>query len=596
MRSDDERDQCIDMLFSKVQALEKEMAMLKDRPREKESHLNKPVCGIEIPDAAFVCRTEPVIAANPAISSSLENVIGARWIGRIGVLAIIFGVAFFLKYSFDNKLIGETGRIVLGIIWGAVFIGAGEYLQKKKNLGLYGQMLSGCGLAVLYLALYAAFALYHLLPLPLAAIAMIAVTTTGMTLSIRYSTSSLAAIALLGGFLTPIMISTGQNQPLFLFGYILLLDMGTLLLVRFRQWPALVAASLLGTALLYAGWHADFFTDAQRWFAAAVILLFFILYNLHLLLFRPNAEDHNPLFDQMIIFGSAAFFFLAYFSQYSWVNAWPVKLLALGLAAVEVCLAMLVDENDGHASIKKASYAAVSGIMTVIATFLVLEQRWLLPALAAEMAALAWIGLKKDLPGMRQAAGLLSLLVLIRFADDLNLHFEPFQTFLPVFNGRFLSCAFAVVCFYVCLYAMKQHQENLAAGERNVLKILFAVTQALSLLLLSVEMHDFFRSRSPRHVLGYADANYAYQLSLSVLWALYASVLTGVGILKRLREARMLGILLLGVTVLKVFLIDLSRLDTFYRIISFIVLGLLLLAVSYGYHRFKHLIFGENEP
>lgn len=596
MRSDDERDQCIDMLISRVQALESELDMLKARHREKESPSHQPVCGIEIPDTAFVRRKEPVMAANPAISSSLENAIGSRWIGRIGVLAIIFGVAFFLKYSFDNKFIGETGRIVLGMIWGAVFIGAGEYLQKKKDLGLYGQMLSGCGLAVFYLALYAAFALYHLIPLPLAAVAMIAVTTTGMTLSIRYSTPSLAAIALLGGFLTPIMLSTGQNQPLFLFGYVLLLDMGILLLVRFRQWPALVVASLLGTVFLYAGWHADFFTDAQRWIAASVILIFFILYNLHLLIFRPNAKDHNPMFDQMIIFGAAAFFFLAYFSQYSWQNVWPVKLFSLALAAVEVCLAMLVHEKDRHASIKKASYAAVSGIMTVIAMFLVLEQRWLLPALAAEMAALGWIGLKMDFPKLRQAAYLLSLLVLIRFADDLTLRFEPFQPFLPVLNSRFLSCAFAVAGFYVCLHAMKQHQERFVTGELNVLKILFVVTQALSLLLLSVEIHDFFRFRSPRHVLGYADANYAYQLSLSVFWALYASVLTGIGIIKRLREARMMGILLLGVTVLKVFLLDLSRLDTFYRIISFIVLGLLLLAVSYGYHRFKHLIFGENEP
>ena len=58
----------------------------------------------------------------------------------------------------------------------------------------------------------------------------------------------------------------------------------------------------------------------------------------------------------------------------------------------------------------------------------------------------------------------------------------------------------------------------------------------------------------------------------------------------------MLGILLLGATVLKVFLVDLSSLQTFYRIISFIVLGLLLLVVSYGYNRFKHFIFGEDEP
>jgi uncharacterized membrane protein len=271
MRSEEERDQCIDVLIAKVKSLEDEIAKLKGIPPVRQTmpvQQNKGYDssqGIFIPDPEPKQRKETVKTSD----SSLESAIGTRWIGRIGVLAILFGVAFFLKYSFDNRLIGETGRIILGLVWGSVFIGAGEYLQKKKNLILYGQMLTGGGLAVFYLSLYAAFALYHLIPAPLAAAGMLAVTTTGMTLSARYSAYSLAAIALLGGFLTPIMLSTGQNQPLTLFGYILLLDAGTLLLLRFRPWPSLAAASLCGTALLYLGWHSEFYTDSQRWLSAS---------------------------------------------------------------------------------------------------------------------------------------------------------------------------------------------------------------------------------------------------------------------------------------------------------------------------------------
>lgn len=81
---------------------------------------------------------------------SLENVIGTKWIGRVGMVAIIFAVAFFLKYSFENRLIGETGRIILGILCGLSLIGVGEHFQKKKNWGLYGQTLTGGGLAILF--------------------------------------------------------------------------------------------------------------------------------------------------------------------------------------------------------------------------------------------------------------------------------------------------------------------------------------------------------------------------------------------------------------------------------------------------------------
>lgn len=595
MRSDDERDKCIDLLISRVDALENEVAKLKgETPTEEVTFIQRDN-GIKIPDNQFIPGREPKRESTKTKDSSLESAIGTRWIGRIGVLAILFGVAFFLKYSFDNKLIGETGRVILGIFWGAVFIGAGEYFQKKKSLGLYGQMLSGCGLAVLDLALYAAFALYHLIPAPLATAGMLAVTTTGMTLSIRYTTLSLAAIALLGGFLTPIMLSTGQNQPLTLFGYILLLDAGTLLLNHFRKWPLLIVASLLGTVILYSGWHAEFYNEAQRWLAFGVVLLFFIFYNLYVLISRYDAQDDDVVSHQAVIFGSAVFFFLAFFYQNHCEINWSVKIFTLSLALVEICLAMIISQPAFNALMSTVSYAIASIILTVIGTFIILEQRWIIPALVAEMVTLGFIGSRMNIKVLRFGAYILGLLVLIRFGYDINFHIEPFQSFVPVLNGRFLVCAFAIIGFYTFCYVIKYYKENMASEERNIFKIIFIITQTLSLILLSVEVHDFFRFRSSRHIMDFIDSHYAYQVSLSVLWAVYASVLTGIGILKRLREARIIGILLLGVTILKVFLVDLSSLQTFYRIISFVVLGLLLLAVSYGYNRFKNIIFGDDK-
>ena len=595
MRTDEQRDHCIDVLLTRVKTLENEVARLKGEPLAEENLTAQQNAELNT-SQTFSFKPELKKHFNKPTDSSLENAIGTRWIGRIGVLAILFGVAFFLKYSFDNKLIGETGRVMLGIFWGAAFIGAGEYLQKKKDMGLYGQMLSAGGLAVLYLALYAAFALYHLIPAPLATVGMLAITSTGMTLSIRYSTYSLAAIALLGGFLTPIMLSTGQNQPLTLFGYILLLDIGTLLLLRFRQWPSLVAASLFGTVLLYFGWHSEFFNNDQRWLAFGIIAVFFIFYNLYILSSRLYSQNAESKVDQFVIFGSAAFFFLAFFAQQHWVSNWPVKTFTLVLACCEIGLAEFARRRTPAARLTIAAYAAVSVILTVIATFVALEQRWIMPALAAEMAALGWIGFRLDFPALRRGAYLLGLLVLFRFSDDIVLCLEPFERFIPIYNSRFMVCAAAVAGFYVLMSFISRYRNKLDINERYVLEITFIISQALSLSLLSTEVHDFFRFRSPGQIFNWGSSHYAYQLSLSILWALYASLLIGVGIFKRLRGARVLGILLLGATILKVFFVDLSSLQTFYRIISFIVLGVLLLAVSYGYNRYKHFIFGEDQP
>ncbi|MFZ3253526.1 MAG: DUF2339 domain-containing protein [Syntrophales bacterium] len=597
MRTDEQRDHCIDVLLTRVKTLETEVARLKGEPLTEEYLTAQQNTELSTSQSFPFSKIERKTQLNKPTDSSLENAIGTRWIGRIGVLAILFGVAFFLKYSFDNKLIGETGRVMLGIFCGAAFIGAGEYLQKKKHMGLYGQMLSAGGLAVLYLALYAAFALYHLIPAPLATAGMLAITSTGMTLSIRYSTYSLAAIALLGGFLTPIMLSTGQNQPLTLFGYILLLDIGTLLLLRFRQWPSLVAASLFGTVFLYFGWHSEFYNNDQRWLAFGIITVFFVFYNLYILSSRLYSQNAESKVDQVVIFGSAAFFFLAFFAQQHWESNWPVKVFTLVLAGCEIGLAGFVMRRTTHVvRLTIAAYAAASVILTVIATFVALEQRWIMPALAAEMAALGWIGLRLDFPVLRRGAYLLGLIVLFRFSDDIVLCLEPFERFIPIINSRFLVCAAAVAGYYVLISFISRYRDKLDTNERYVLEITFIISQALSLSLLSTEVHDFFRFQSPGQILTWGSSHYAYQLSLSVLWALYASLLIGVGIFKRLRGARVLGILLLGATILKVFFVDLSSLQTFYRIISFIVLGVLLLAVSYGYNRYKHFIFGEDQP
>jgi len=430
----------------------------------------------------------------------------------------------------------------------------------------------------------------------LAAAGMLAVTTTGMTLSIRYSAYALAAIALSGGFLTPVMLSTGENQPLTLFGYVLILDIGTLLLLKFRQWPSLVAASLIGSVLLYVGWHSEFFDISQRSIAFGVIAAFFVFYNLYILLSRFYAQHMESRIDQLVVFASAAFFFLAFFAQYQWETTWPVQGFTLALATFEIGSAKLIQRYRRAARMSISAYSAASVIMTVIATFVALEQRWLMPALAAEMAAIGWIGFRLDSPSLRRWAYLLGLIVLFRYADDIDFYLEPFDRFVPVLNGRFLVCAAAVAGFYVLMGFLWRYRARLGTNERYALPIVFVITQGLSLWLLSAEVHDFFRFEAPDHLLNWGASLYAYQLSLSVLWALYSSLLTGLGIFKRLRGARVLGILLLGATVLKVFLVDLSELKTFYRIISFIVLGLLLLAVSYGYNRFKHLIFGEDLP
>ncbi|MFA7061274.1 MAG: hypothetical protein WC156_10695 [Pedobacter sp.] len=117
MRTDEQRDHCIDVLLTRVKTLETEVARLKGESLTEENFIEQQNTELSASQIFPFSKSERKKHFNKPTDSSLENAIGTRWIGRIGVLAILFGVAFFLKYSFDNKLIGETGRVVLGIFW-----------------------------------------------------------------------------------------------------------------------------------------------------------------------------------------------------------------------------------------------------------------------------------------------------------------------------------------------------------------------------------------------------------------------------------------------------------------------------------------------
>jgi uncharacterized membrane protein len=527
---------------------------------------------------------------------SLESAIGTKWIGRIGMIAILVGVGFLLKYSFDNRLIGETGRVLLGIITGISFLAAGEYFIRRRNLGLFGQILTGGGLSILYLSIYAAYAFYSLIPQVPALMTLIAITTTGITLSVRYSAIVIAVIGILGGFLTPVMLSTGENRPISLFSYILVLDLGILIVGYLRKWQLLCALSLLMTIIMYAEWHLNFYTFEQQVLAFCTITIFFILYNIFIGFSNRDSDEKDLLFGPSIISASALFYLLAFMAQNNNISDWCLKFFVPCLAATEIIMANLVLVRSPFRREVIYSYAGCSIIISVIAILVIFDRQWQAVALAAEMVVLYFIGLKLQRIAIRFASYSVGLLVILKFFQEAQLHLGPFEHYIPIINARFLICALLIASFYLMLYQSSRNKVRLEISEKYVIAAVVMITQVLTVYLLSAEAIDYFRQSYSAASLVQLDSRYARQLSLSLVWAFYASIIIGVGIALKIRMLRLMGMALIGITILKVFLLDLAELRTVYRIISFVVLGLILLGVSYFYNRFKQHIFGEASP
>lgn len=208
---------------------------------------------------------------------AFETRMGLTWINRIGVVTLVLGVAFFFKYAVDNQWIGETGRVALGVLAGlvALFIGDRVWHRQQK---VFAQGITGLGIALLYLSFYAGFGFYHFLPQSLAFLLMVLTTAAAAALAIRYEAQAIAALGLLGGYATPVLLSTGVDHPWIFFGYISLLDIGALVIARVRKWLPLTVLAFVATGILYASWYGEWFKPEKQLVATIFVFVFYALF------------------------------------------------------------------------------------------------------------------------------------------------------------------------------------------------------------------------------------------------------------------------------------------------------------------------------
>src|SRR5262249_40430532 len=162
---------------------------------------------------------------SPATAIDLEQRIGARWTIWIGAVAILFGIAFFLKWSFENDLLGPVSRVLLGLIAGAGLVASGLLLHRRRAMAHLSEGLTGLGLGVLYLALFGAHAVYGLLNAGAALGAMAVVTLVGALAAVATNRQVIAVLAVLGGLLTPSLLTVAEPDERNLLAYLLVLDL-----------------------------------------------------------------------------------------------------------------------------------------------------------------------------------------------------------------------------------------------------------------------------------------------------------------------------------------------------------------------------------
>src|SRR5436305_4388689 len=232
----------------------------------------------------------PGIAATAKAQQDWESRIGSHWLNRIGIAALLIGVSYFLKFAFDNNWIGPAGQISIGLAAGITIVIWSERFR-AKNYNAFSYSLKAVGIGTLYLSLWAAFHVYSLIPSSVAFAMMLVVTAATSVMALSQDAQILAAFALVGGFTTPVLLSTGQNREVALFTYVAILDIATLVLVAFRPWRRLLVMSYVGTLILYLGWYWIFYNCGPLELTLPYASLFFAIFAIApLITLQPDGE------------------------------------------------------------------------------------------------------------------------------------------------------------------------------------------------------------------------------------------------------------------------------------------------------------------
>jgi hypothetical protein len=227
---------------------------------------------------------QPPISPPPAVpppgwrlpAFDWESIVGVKLFSWIAGVALLLAAVFFLRYSISQGWLMPQVRMAIGILVGVGLLILCE-LKAARKYPVTANAMDASAIAILFSTFFAARALWNLIGAIPAFILMVLVTAVAVLLSIRRDSVFIALLGLVGGFATPALLSTGENRPVSLFTYILLLNAGLAWVATKRRWPLLTSLSLVFTVLYQWGWVMRFLTAPQLPIALGIFLVFPIL-------------------------------------------------------------------------------------------------------------------------------------------------------------------------------------------------------------------------------------------------------------------------------------------------------------------------------
>lgn len=385
---------------------------------------------------------------------------GGNTIVKAGVGILFIGLAFLAKYASEHVQVPVEFRLAgIGGV-ALVLLVLGWRLRTKR--AQYAQILQGGAIAVLYLTLFAAFKFYNVLEVGPAFALMVVVAALAAALAVLQDARSLAVIGALGGFATPLLVSSGSGNYVALFSYYLVLDLGIAAVAWHKTWRSLNLIGFIATFLVATAWgvldyRPDHYANSQ-----AFLIAFFVLFVAIMLMparRAATAPSGNSLAQRAdgwvngsLLFGLPTITFAL---QYGLVRhtEYGVALSALALAAFYVLLALALRSRPRLQLPFEGTLAVGTVFLTLVIPF-ALDERSTAGAWALEGAGLVWLGWRQSRGISRVFGYTLLLLAGLAMLTGHERHGVPTTLFNAyLFSGVMAAAASLAAAFFVWRHA-----------------------------------------------------------------------------------------------------------------------------------------------
>jgi uncharacterized membrane protein len=506
-------------------------------------------------------------------SRDWERDIGIRWLGRAGSVALVLGIVFFIRVAIEAGLLGPLGRVVAGTVGGATLLAGGRHATRYRGYRRWGRITAGTGLAITFFSVYSAYGFESYrtaigTPVWAVLLGLTALVAGTIIVSVSDGNPLVAGEAFLLGYATAYL---GLDSGSFVVtpAYALLLTLGLVAIATTRPWSRYVTISVPLTYGLVVAWLADLDPGWGAVAGVTVAVCAVYLAGSALLRWEPHTDERHRRSLQALtplnaVFAAA----LLEWTAREWVPKLPVDGVAVGVIALAL---VGVYAATAHRSVSRDDTAGVTavvlfGVSAVLAAGTFAATIWLLAIVCGAVAAARYGAGGAARIGAHLVAvgtGIKLLAVDTRELAELTLA-EPLGTA----TGRPAAFLLVIGVFYGLAWWFRD--ETLAVPGRDehvTLALPYVLTAtALTGIGLGLELSGF---------------------GLSVAWTTFGAALFGGGLRTDRRLFRLQGVIVFGVTTVKVFLLDTQGLDTIARTISFLVLGTFLLAASYAYARWQ---------